>query len=48
MKTDLLKQRFAIALKRIGLQKVPGTWDASRFQPPTFNAKAGSSQASLF
>jgi hypothetical protein len=32
----------------LGLQKVPDTWDASQFQPPTFNAKAGSSQASLF
>jgi len=45
---DLLKQRFAIAVKRTGLQKVPVTWDASQFQPPTFNAKTGSTQASLF
>jgi len=45
---DLLKQRFAIALKRTGLQKLPGTWDASQFQPPRVHQKAGSAQASLF
>ena len=45
---DLLKQRFAVALKRCGLQKVPGTWDVSQFQAPHAQPKADSSQASLF
>lgn len=45
---DLLKQRFAVALKRYGLQKVPGTWDVSQFQAPCAKPKANAAQASLF
>jgi DNA repair photolyase len=42
---ELLAQRFAIALKRYGLQKMPAAWDTSQFQVAASEATA---QASLF
>jgi DNA repair photolyase len=42
---ELLAQRFAIALKRYGLQKMPAAWDTSQFQVP---ASEATPQASLF
>jgi len=45
---DLLKQRFAIALKRYGLQKMPRSWDVSQFQVPQQARSPDEAQASLF
>jgi DNA repair photolyase len=47
---DLLKQRFAVALRRTGLQKLPGSWDVSQFQRPTVTMakEAEATQSSLF
>ncbi len=45
---DLLKQRFALALRRTGLQKVPGRWDVSQFRRPACGGSSESTQSSLF
>ena len=43
-KTELLTQRFKVALKRYGLQKLPKTVDVSQFRQPT----KPTAQSSLF
>lgn len=45
---ELLKQRFTVALKRYGLQKMPRSWDTSQFEAPLMASARDEAQASLF